>query len=92
MTANMARLARRDRSIKARRLASGALMVLAAIAPLAVDADARAVKKRRCAALQQQIDRLDSRLRAGYSVRQGEALRAKRRQLKDEYYNLRCGR
>ncbi len=54
--------------------------------------DQRIEKKLQCELLEAQIARLDSIMRAGYSVRAGERLRSKRAVLKQQYYDTRCGR
>ena len=51
---------------------------------------ARVRRRLMCAGLQQQIDRVNSLMRAGYSSRRGEQLRARWHQLKQQYYALRC--
>jgi len=43
-----------------------------------------------CAAIQADIDAIDARMREGYGSPEGEYLRARRRSLRDRYYDLRC--
>jgi len=43
-----------------------------------------------CAATQSEIDAIDARMREGYGSAEGEYLRARRRNLRDRYYDLRC--
>lgn len=58
-------------------------------------AAARVVAQKRahevaCDTLQMRIDRVNSRMRAGYRIPRGERLRAQWHQLKDDYYRQRC--
>ncbi len=50
----------------------------------------RARKARSCWDIQNEIDRIDSRMRLGYAGKVGEKLRSQRRQLKDQYAGQRC--
>lgn len=43
-----------------------------------------------CAAVQAEIDAIDAHMREGYGSAEGEHLRARRRNLRDRYYDLRC--
>lgn len=47
-------------------------------------------RRLRCAALQQQIDRVDSLMRAGYHGARGEQLRDRRSDLKNRYLDEKC--
>ncbi|MCB1623057.1 MAG: hypothetical protein KDI32_00620 [Pseudomonadales bacterium] len=55
-------------------------------------ADNRTLQEVICSAIESRIDRIDARMRVGYSGPEGERLRDKRRAAKDEYYDARCGR
>ncbi len=44
----------------------------------------------RCAALAREMARLDSRMRAGYGGKTGEAMRDRRREAIAEFHRLRC--
>ncbi len=47
-------------------------------------------RRRRCEALQQRIDRVNSLMRAGYHGARGERLRAQWSELKARYYDEKC--
>lgn len=47
-------------------------------------------RQRSCGDIQLEIDRIDSRMRLGYTGRVGEKLRAQRRRLTDQYADQRC--
>lgn len=47
-------------------------------------------RQRSCEDLQLEIDRIDSRMRLGYTGKVGEKLRAQRRRLTDQYATRRC--
>jgi len=50
----------------------------------------RRLKKKRCAALNRQLRRIQSRLRAGYTAKQGRRLKTQRRALELERHQRRC--
>jgi hypothetical protein len=47
-------------------------------------------KSPQCRAIQQEKERIDTRMREGYGAAEGERLRERLRALNDEYYELRC--
>jgi hypothetical protein len=49
-----------------------------------------AKRKARCEALRNDKSKLTSRLRAGYTVKEGERLRERLRKVDSQYYDLRC--
>jgi hypothetical protein len=51
-----------------------------------------AMQANRCAAIDQQIDWINARMRQGYRAYEGERLRDSLRALKSDRYDLRCGR
>ena len=58
--------------------------------PLMSDGNSVVNNAAECQAIQADIDAIDSRMRAGYGSAEGEYLRARRRSLRDHYYDLRC--
>lgn len=60
-------------------------MSAALLTPLAHSRTATAAERSACEAkVQERIDAIDSRLRAGYSARDGERLKERRRKLEEE--------